>query len=733
MPKLIDRTTLTQTDAFPGEERPGAESYRESFALKDFEWKAVDNDSDVLVRIKGFASTKEVDSFDEIVDPEAFRESLPKFMERPIVLFGHVWHSIPIGRVTSAEIQEFGLFVEIEIFNTVLGVDVAKLIKKKLLKSLSIGFQLKKIEISDDDDDPDRITNLRLLEISVVNVPANDASNFEVNGILSAAESQGVMCKSLSDLIKPKHKSRKAHGMEPEVKAALKAAEDRVGEVKTAFDEYSMTQDERATAALAFQKRVNESIEKAEQFQKGVITGAEFKEFAGKIMAEMETLRTDLEKGRSAELVRKTRFHMTDWRDQLGSKWLKQDDGTAYSSMQLKSHALFHAPVDYKSHPDGEMLRAMRELHDHVALMEAYMTAKGRGGQVNQLKSFQDLATLAGYFDPEFGKAMHTGVASLGGDFVPTQLSAEVVELLRLRPSLINRLDTFDMPTNPFDWPLLTAGATAYIADEADVNNPPEGQKSDLTLGKVTFNAKIFATHIRTSPELIEDSIIAMVPLLRAEIVRSIDEGIEAALINGDTTAPHRDVGPAYPAGSVERAFLGLRYQAIDDSATFDTRSVVAGVGDALATFGAGDVRYLRRLALVAGVDPSLGLFIVNIATWFLMLSFTEVTKANEFGNPSTWLTGTLPALDGVEIYVSTKMPTTELSTGVDNGGTSSSILYIRKPSFKVGSRRSILVEFDKNIFTQQWGFVATTRRDFKKVAAPVDIPVTRGLDVNTP
>ncbi len=730
MPKLIDRRELTQGEAFPGEERPGPDQYRESFAVKDFQWKSVHDDDDVLVRISGMASTPEVDSFNEIVNPEAFRESLPQFMERPITLFAHVWRSVPIGRVTKAEIRADGLFVEIEIFATALGVDVALLIKKKLLRSLSIGFQLLKIEVSVEDDEPSVITNLRLLEISVVAVPANESSNFEVNGILSAAESQGVMCKSLSDLIKPT--PRKDKRMEPEVKEALKRAENRLGEVKTAFDDFVMTSGEREKAALAFHKRVEESIEQAKKFQDGTITAGEFKTFGEKIIGEMETLRTDLEKGRSAELHRKTRFHMKDWRDALGTKWLKRDDGTPYTELQIKAHTLFHAPVDYKSHPEGEMLRQMRELHDHVALMEAYSRGKNQG-PIHNLKSFQDLASIVGYFDPEFGKAMSSGTAALGGDFVPTQLSAEVVELLRLRPALINRLDTFDMPSNPFDWPLLTSGATAYIADEADVNNPPEGTKSDLGVSKVTFNAKIFATHIRTSPELIEDSIVAMVPLLRTEIVRSIDEGIEAALVNGDTTVPHRDVGPAYAAGSVQRAFLGLRYQSIDDSTTFDTRSTSAGVGDALAGFGAGDVRYLRKLADVAGVDPSLGLFIVNIAVWFLMLSFTEVTKANEFGNPSTWLTGTLPALDGVEIYVSSKMPTTELSTGVDNSGTSSSILFIRKPSFKVGSRRNVMIEFDKNIFTQQWGFVATTRRDFKKVAVSTDKPVTRGLDINTP
>jgi len=122
---------------------------------------------------------------------------------------------------------------------------------------------------------------------------------------------------------------------------------------------------------------------------------------------------------------------------------------------------------------------------------------------------------------------------------------------------------------------------------------------------------------------------------------------------------------------------------------------------------------------------------VTSVRTWFRMLAFTEVTKANEFGTASTWLTGKLPALDGVEILVSSKMRDDMAATGVVTGsGALSGLCTVHARSWKVGVRRDVLLEFEKNITTQQYSFVTTMRLDVQCMPPATVKPVGYAYDI---
>ena len=127
--------------------------------------------------IEGYASTDAVDSYNEIVEPEAFRETMAQFEEFPVVLFMHRFYDMPVGKVISWEIRTRGLWVEVEISKT--ADKIWDLIQDDYLKAFSIGFNYGTVE-STDGDGPDIIKKLILLEISVVNIPANRESLFNV-------------------------------------------------------------------------------------------------------------------------------------------------------------------------------------------------------------------------------------------------------------------------------------------------------------------------------------------------------------------------------------------------------------------------------------------------------------------------------------------------------------------------------------------------------------------------
>lgn len=59
---------------------------------------------DGKVKIKGFASTPDLDRYDDIVQPTAFAEAMKTYMQNPVVLLGHD-NEKPIGTVTEYDLS----------------------------------------------------------------------------------------------------------------------------------------------------------------------------------------------------------------------------------------------------------------------------------------------------------------------------------------------------------------------------------------------------------------------------------------------------------------------------------------------------------------------------------------------------------------------------------------------------------------------------------------------------
>lgn len=145
--------------------------------LSALQWDKKDADGNR--RISGYANTPTKDRVGDIVEVAAFIETMPKFMRNPIMLLMHNANN-PIGYWDQYEVRQEGLWVSGIIIQGTDEADKAwTLIEQGVLKALSIGF----IELDamyDDRESAYHITNLELLEISVVSVPANADALFTV-------------------------------------------------------------------------------------------------------------------------------------------------------------------------------------------------------------------------------------------------------------------------------------------------------------------------------------------------------------------------------------------------------------------------------------------------------------------------------------------------------------------------------------------------------------------------
>lgn len=133
--------------------------------------------------IEGFASTENIDRVNEVVLASAFKKSLKQFMKNPVLLLHHgfdVEGRSPVGKIVEAEIIE-GKGLKIKAFISKTEEKLRTKIEEGLFKAFSFGFRIldsvadkvRGINIS-------KITNLELLEISVVSIPANRQALFSV-------------------------------------------------------------------------------------------------------------------------------------------------------------------------------------------------------------------------------------------------------------------------------------------------------------------------------------------------------------------------------------------------------------------------------------------------------------------------------------------------------------------------------------------------------------------------
>ena len=321
-------------------------------------------------------------------------------------------------------------------------------------------------------------------------------------------------------------------------------------------------------------------------------------------------------------------------------------------------------------------------------------------------------------------KALATTNAGSGSEWIPTEYSADLVDEVRLNTLVAGLFRVIPFSEgNSLVLPTSTSRPTAYIADEADSDDPTQLQSSDLGSGRVTLTPKTFAVRVNLSYEFIEDSIVPALPLVREKIVLGLADGIENAVINGDTSSAHMDTGlqatfDATPSDVRVAAFDGLR------KLTISSAQVDADTGT--EAFTTANHRAVRKAMGRYGVRPDEGAWVSSINGYIRMLSLAEVITLDKLGSQATILSGQLASFDGSPIVVSEFVRNDLNTSGVfDNTTKTQSLtLYVHRPSFVFAEKRAVTVEMETQPSRQRHIMIATLRRDFKSARPSTDSPV---------
>jgi HK97 family phage prohead protease len=679
-------------------------------------------DADDKWIIEGYASTDAVDSYNEIVDPESMRRFMPRFLEFPITLLNHAWFEVPVGKIIEAEIRPKGLFVRSDISKSAPGI--WQLIHEGNLRAFSIGFRGMTYQKPDPDKpgSPGIWREIELVEISIVNVPANREALFSVaaaKGIslteFTRSSIQPTITKKGAGNIMPEITLQDVKGIvSTEVNALLPSL---INAAVTQGVNAAMTENMRKSAETSGD--INRRLSEMAQTIGNCATKAETQAMLDKTQVDASALMAKLERINAPGLgdPRDMVPRIADYTIEGFEKSLADEQNMPVQYIR----SILYTPKQMTSNPNlQELVARYQEAHDNMHMLHVLFSASQKASYQGP-KSLKYWRTTFKPLQDALRKAMDTATAGEGLEWIPTGFSASLMEKLELELVVANKFPSFAMPTNPFKWPFASSFPIAYKQGEATGDSETKYKASTPGTAAITFTAEKIAVRVLSSDELSEDSAVAMLPWLTGRVAKSIAGGKDNCILNGDT-AGTQDSDFGDPA-DVRLCWDGLRKLALAASGSkADTAATT--IADLLA---------VPKLMGNYAAKPSDVHIFMNIREYLTALADTAVAPVSAYGPQATILTGGLPVVYGFGLSVSEYQKNTLNASGVYDGTTmtKSSIIAAHKPSFMLGDRRAIRVETGGNIETGQDIIVATYRGDFANMQPSQTYPTAIGYDAS--
>lgn len=250
-------------------------------------------------------------------------------------------------------------------------------------------------------------------------------------------------------------------------------------------------------------------------------------------------------------------------------------------------------------------------------------------------------------------------------------------------------------------------GIEAFITSEATTGTDSAESYTDF----LATTQKIM-TIVRKSYEAVEDSAIDLAAEVRAGMVRSIAEGVEQTIINGDIAATHMDDGVA--AGSPKKVSNGLRKAGLN-KVTADFTGAALTEDEMLAKLEemrlAGG-KYLSREEMAKGNV----VLLVDEYTYSKFKLFTSFRTLEKAGRLATLFGGSIDSVFGIPLIVSSLIPAVNATGVVDAVGANnvlSTAVMFNVDAFRMSANGNVVAENEKNIENQSYVWTSSLRYGF--------------------
>lgn len=618
--------------------------------------KAGDNS----VIISGYASTVDVDRVGDVVPATVWQKGLSNYLKNPIILAYHD-HDKPVGRMIDHKVDGKGLWIKARISSA--AEDVYNLIKDGVLTAFSIGFRVKDAEYNQLTE-LFVVKELELHEISVVSVPANQETLFSLSKAFDSANDY----ESFKMQFAPKSESAK--GLESSTEA----------ESKSNSKEWNMNPEEIKKMLADAAKQAAEDATKA-------------------LVAQQEKQAREKQAKADAEAD-------LDAKIKAAVKSTVETGSTGAERLLAEVEKRFEAQAD-ESRKAIEGLEAVlkEKAHELEAIQKSKMTfANQQGGEPVSYADKEKAVLLARMSNKsiegtKFGRELvekygaHQPNSGIWEREVSLQMENEIRRRLVVAPNIRNitmQTNVMSIPVNPeagiATW--ISNGNFGAVPATLGAAGPSAGASQTHQLKEITLNAYKVATNEYMAYEEEEDSLIAIMPVVRDAMVRRVARAVDRAVLRG--------------TGQTNDPVKGLSVLAASDfgtsNATADYTAEVA-IG---STSNLSIMRNLRKRLGVWGLDPAEVIYVVNTRTYYELLEDTTFQTMNQVGVQATLLTGQIGQIGNSPVLVSGEFDS-------DAIGNVAAVCF-NPGNFLIGNQRGLRIDTQELVETQRRVMVASLR-----------------------
>ena len=613
--------------------------------------------TDTVIVVTGYASTTDVDRQGDVVPAEVWKSGMTNYLKNPIILAYHD-HSKPIGRMVEHRVDNRGLWIKARISNA--ATDIFNLVKDEILTAFSIGFRVKDAEY-DAATELFTIKQLELHEISVVSVPANQNTLFS----LSKSFADPGEYESFKLQFAPKSESAKGLESFAEAESTSNIKEWNMSpeEIKQVLADTAKQAAEDATKAVLAQQE--KARQEAEQ-QRAQEAALEAKIKAA-VSATIETGSTGAERllaeveKRFAEQAEQSKSAIA------GLEAVLREKAAELEAVQKSKMSFADGRGDGMSYADKE---------------KAVLLSKMTGKSIEASRFGREMVQKYGAHVP----------SATWETEVSLQMEIELRRRLVVAPLFRNitmQTNVMTIPVNPeggqATWMANSSfGAAASRGADRSGNNGDAGLHR---LKEITLSAYKVATNEYLAYEEEEDSLLAIMPVVRDGMVRRVARAVDKAFLLG--------------AGSGADPVSGLATLSTGTNTAIATTTTAVTVAN---------LRSLRKNLGVWGLDPADVVYVVNSSVYYHLLDDTVFQTMNQVGPQATLMTGQIGQIGNSPVLVSGELADPAVS-GVG-------AVAFAPSNFIVGNQRGLRIDTQELVETQRRVMVASLRTGMVQVTS---------------
>ena len=318
---------------------------------------------------------------------------------------------------------------------------------------------------------------------------------------------------------------------------------------------------------------------------------------------------------------------------------------------------------------------------------------------------------------PDAIKRTFSDASTVGAEWIPDLVLPELFTKIYTPKAVEALFPTMQMPGKELRLPFLTMKVKPYLKSGATWGTITA---EDDATSQVSMTAKSLAARIQVDEDASVDSIIAGLEYARASLADCIASAVEDSLVNGDSAGSHQDTIANWSprsrwntsglGGSDDHrsAWLGLRAQAADVSATRDAGSDSDHYNGILTTLG------LMDGAMGIGSNKAL----ICSPEYYLehLLAIDEVATIDKLGPQAVVAQGQVASIAGMKVVVSDYMTADLNASGIfDNvTKTKTGYLIVNTDAYVMGNYKPLDVSVQREIVNGVVDVVATRRCIFK-------------------